>query len=117
MRTAIAWFFVVSWSLLTSVAAAPLDPALQQELLALYDRYNKAIAAGKLADATALRTTPARVEIDKELKKGKKAQAEFIEMSKQMVPDSIEVLHATISRDGTQATILTLGARRPSQCT
>jgi hypothetical protein len=91
--------------------AAPLDLALQQQLLALYDQYNKAIQAGKLADATALRTAAARAEIEKELKKGKKAQAEFIEMSKQMTPDSVEALHATTSHDGTQATILTLGAR------
>jgi hypothetical protein len=94
------------------------DPALQQQLLALYDQYNKAIQAGKLADATALRTAASRAEIEKELKRGKKAQAEFIEMSKQMVPDSVEVLHATISRDAMQATILTLGARAiPAMCT
>lgn len=93
------------------VEAAPLDPALQQELLALYDRYNKAIVAGKLSDATALRSAAARAEIEKEMKKGKKAQAEMIEMAKQMVPDSVEVLHATLSHDSTQASILTLGTR------
>ena len=102
----------VFWFLLTGLAgAAPLDRVLQQQLLGLYDRYNKAIQSGKLTDATALRTAAARRAIEKELTKGKKAQAEFIEMSRQMAPDSIEVLHGTISRDGTEATILTLGAR------
>jgi len=31
--------------------AAPLDAGLQQQLMAVYDGYNKAIAAGKLPDA------------------------------------------------------------------
>ena len=108
----IATLCVTSWWLFAAAAgAAPLDATLQQQLLAIYDSYNKAIQAGKVADATALRSADSRADIDKELKKGKKAQAEFIEMSKQMIPDSIEVLHATISRDGTKATILTLGTR------
>ena len=39
--------------------AAPLDGALQTELLSLYDRYNKHLAAGRMKEAmAALETTP-----------------------------------------------------------
>src|SRR5215469_13723745 len=42
-------------------AGTPLGVAaqLQQQLVGIYDSYNKAIAAGKLPDAVALRTVPA----------------------------------------------------------
>lgn len=89
--------------------AAPLDLALQQELLALYDRYNKAIAAGKLQDALALRTDEVRVRAKKELKTAKQ-QRDMLEMAKGMVPESLQVLHATINRAGDKAEIMTVAS-------
>ena len=90
--------------------AAPLDAALQQQLLALFDSYNKAIAAGKLPDALALRSAEMRRQAETELKTAK-ARSEMLAMGKMMVPDSLEVLHATINAAGDKAHILTLATK------
>jgi len=90
--------------------AAPLDPTLQQQLLAIYDSYNRAIAAGKWPDALALRSDQMRERAKKEMKTAKQ-QREMLEMAKAMVPDSLEVLHATINRAGTEAQIMTVAAK------
>jgi hypothetical protein len=87
--------------------AKPLDPALQQQLVALYDSYNKAIAAGKLQDALAFRTTEARSKAQKEMKTPKDRQ-ELLTMAKQLIPDTLEVRHATISSTGNKAELLTV---------
>jgi hypothetical protein len=90
--------------------AAPLDAALQQQLLALFDSYNKAIAAGKLPDALALRSAEVRNEAEKELKTAK-GKSEMLAMAKMMAPDSLEVLHATINAAGDKAHIMTLASK------
>jgi len=52
-RSAIA----VALGLLAVAAhAKPMEPALPQQLLALYDRYNRAIEAGSVDQALALRS-------------------------------------------------------------
>ncbi len=94
-----------------AAAAAPLDPALQSELMELYDRHNAAIRAGKLTDAIDLRGAEARAQIQAEPKKPHKAQAALLKMARQMVPDRVEPLHATQTRDGRKATIVTLGTK------
>src|SRR5678815_226755 len=83
----------------TAALAVPLEPALQQELLGLYDRYNNAIAAGKLQDALALRTPEVQARAKKEMKSAKQ-QRDMLEMAKAMTPDSLQVQHATINRAG-----------------
>jgi hypothetical protein len=42
--------------------AGPLDAALQQQLLGIYDGYNNALLAGKLPDALKLRSAQTRAE-------------------------------------------------------
>ena len=91
--------------------AAPLDAALQSDLLALYARYNKALAAGNLKDAVALRTAGKQAEFKAELKRSPKAQSGLLAMARDMAPDSVEPLHATLSADGNAATIVTLGSK------
>jgi hypothetical protein len=88
-------------------AAKPLDPAVQQQLLSLYDSYNHAIKAGKLPDALALRATATRTEMQQELKTAKDRQS-FMAMSQAMVPDTIEVRHASINAAGDHAQLLLL---------
>ncbi|MEJ0018622.1 MAG: hypothetical protein WDN25_19100 [Acetobacteraceae bacterium] len=91
-------------------AAAPLDPALQQDLLALYDRYNKAILAGKLDAAMALRGQERQAQAKREMKTAKQKR-DMLEMAQAMTPDSIDVKHATINRAGDKAEIITVGAK------
>jgi hypothetical protein len=90
--------------------AKPLDPALQQQLLGIYDSYNRAVTAGKLPDAMALRSAATRAEMQKELKTPKDRQ-EFLAMGKAMVPDTVEVRHATIDAAGDHAQLLLLIAK------
>jgi hypothetical protein len=87
--------------------AKPLDPALQQQLLALYDDYNKAIAAGKLTEALAFRSAETRARAQKEMKTAKDRQ-EFLVMAKATIPDTMEVRHATINAAGDKAELLTV---------
>ena len=107
------WFLVLAAVLLAVVPpslAKPLDPALQQQLLALYDSYNKAIAAGKLPDALAIRAAATRAQADKEMKTAK-ARQEFLAMAKMMIPDTLEVRHASISAAGDKAQLLTVASK------
>jgi len=90
--------------------AKPLDTALQQQLLGIYDSYNRAITAGKLSDALALRSDSTRAEMQKELKTAKDRQS-FIAMSRAMVPDTVEVRHASINAAGDHAHLLLLIAK------
>jgi hypothetical protein len=69
--------------------AKPLDPPLQQQLLARYDSYNQAIAAGKLHDALAIRTAETRANATNEMSTAKGRQ-EFLAMAKLMIPDKLE---------------------------
>src|ERR1700692_3259140 len=90
--------------------AKPLDPALQQQLLGVYDGYNKAIAAGKLPDALALGRAGTRAKAQKELKTAKDRQ-EFLTMAKMMIPDTVEARHGTVSDDGDKARIITVASK------
>lgn len=89
--------------------AAPLDPAVQQELLGLYDRYNKAIMAGKLPEAAALRTASARKELL--ASKSKADRADTLMMARMMAPDQVAPIHASIAADGRSARIVTIGTK------
>jgi hypothetical protein len=105
MRTLLAFMFAL---LLASAAiAAPVDPAQRDAALAVFQAWNKAIAADKLNDATALRTAAVRARIAADTK----TQAQrhrIMAMLKSMLPDTVEVLHATQSKDGSRLTLITL---------
>jgi hypothetical protein len=93
-----------------ALLAKPLDPALQQQLLGVYDSYNKAIAAGKLPDALALRSADTRAKAQKEMKTARDRQ-EFLAMAKMMIPDTVEARHGTVSDDGDKARIITVASK------
>jgi hypothetical protein len=90
--------------------AKPLDPALQQQLLGIYDSYNRAIIAGKLPDAMALRPPAIRAEMQKGLKSAKDRQ-NFQTMIRMTQPDSLEVRHASIDTSGDHAVLLVLATK------
>ena len=94
-----------------TASAAPLDASLQADLLALYAQYNKALAAGSLKDAVALRTAEKQAEFRAETKRSAKAQANLLAMAGDLAPESVEPQHATLSADGLAATIITIGSK------
>jgi len=87
--------------------AAPLDPALQQQLLDIYDAYNKALLAGKVPDAMKLRSATVRAQAQKEMP-NEAARQRFLAMAKTMVPDSLQVVHATTNAAASKASIITV---------
>jgi len=90
--------------------SAPLDPALQQQLLDIYNRYNRALAAGKLDEAMQLRTAAVRQEMQKDLKDKKQREA-FLAFAKDVIPDSLEVRKGTLATDGNRASIATIASK------
>ncbi|HYL74555.1 MAG TPA: hypothetical protein VEU96_10140 [Bryobacteraceae bacterium] len=90
---------------------APMPPDLQKRLLELYDRYNKTIQAGKLDDALALRSTDIVKELRGDLKTPTDRQG-FLDFSQATIPDKIELLHATASKDGTKASLFTIASKK-----
>ncbi len=90
--------------------AAPMDPALQQQLLGVYDSYNKDLLAGKVADAIKLRSAETRASAAKEMPTAA-AQQRFLAMAKTMIPDGLQPLHASINAAGDKASIITLGSK------
>src|SRR5258708_5545460 len=98
-------------SLALPLQPATMDPDLKKLLLALYDRYNKTIQAGKLEAALALRSADVVKELRHELKTPSDVQG-FLEFSQATIPDNLEVLHAAASKDGTKATLLTIASKK-----
>lgn len=95
----------------SSAHAAPMDGPLQQQLLALYSRYNTAIAAGKLETALALRSTAVRTALASQLKTAKDQQ-DYLAGAKVMVPDRLELRHASVSDTGDKALLIVLADKR-----
>jgi len=90
--------------------ARPLDAALQQQLLGVYDSYNKAIVAGKLPEALALRSAEVQKQAQQQTKTAN-SKRELLTMAKTMVPDALEVVHASINAAGDKANIITVAAK------
>lgn len=104
--------FALAWALATTtLEAAPLDPALRTQLLAIYDDYNRAIAAGRIDEALALRSEEARRRFRREVTNAKERR-EFLELSRLMVPDGLEARHATLAKDGERASILAIARKQ-----
>ena len=100
------------WSPIAHTAlAAPLDPALQAQLLQIFESYNKAVAAGKVEEALAFRSQEAQTTIKKELA-GPEKRKEFLDLSAMMIPDKVEVKHSNLAEDGNSASILTLASKK-----
>jgi hypothetical protein len=94
----------------TRALAAPLDPALQAQLMQTYGDYNQAIRAGKLDQAMALRDNDTRQSMQKDLASGGK-RSELLAFARAGVPDSVEVRHASLSKDGATASIIVLAKK------
>lgn len=110
LKSALAAVMIAVSSLATAAWAGPLDPALQVQLLRLYDSYNKAIATGKLDEAVAMRSRQAREDIRKDMGSAS-ARKEFLEFSVDVIPDTVEVKRTTLSKDGATAAILVIARR------
>lgn len=91
--------------------AAPMDGPLQQQLLALYNRYNAAIAGGKLETALALRSTAVRTTLAAQLKTAKDQQ-DYLAGAKEMVPDRLELRHASVNEASDKALLIVLATKR-----
>jgi hypothetical protein len=94
----------------TLPAAAPLDAALQEQLLGLFASYNQAIAAGRLHEAEGMRSAEVRQEMAEALNDEKNRQ-DFLASAMQEIPDKVEVRHASLAKDGNHATILTVASK------
>jgi hypothetical protein len=86
--------------------AAPVDPALQKQLLAIYDEFNATIAKGDYQKAVAQRSSASQKLFREQLKTAQDRKA-FMEMSKAVTPDSVQVVHSKLSKDGNKAALIT----------
>ena len=91
--------------------AAPLDAALQTQLMQLYDRHNQAIAAGKVDEAVAMRSSEPRKAIRPYLASPAKRR-ELVEILKQGIPETIDVKHGSLAKDGKSAMILIVATQK-----
>ena len=111
-RRALAGFLslFVLGILTTPLRAASLDPALQEHLLGIYHDYNRAVAAGDIEAALRLRGAEAAGQLRREIA-DRKRRREFLDLSRQMTPDSVEVRHGSLSGDGARASLITLARK------
>ena len=91
-------------------AAAPVDPAVQAEAMAVYERWNKAVAAGKLKDGLPLRSSKARGMLAAEAKTPA-AEKRVVGMLQGIAPERVEVLHAKLNRAGTELDVVTVASK------
>ena len=105
MRTLLAC--MLGLLLAATAVAAPVEPTQREAVLAVYAAWNKAIAAGKLNDALALRTADRRARFAPDIKTAAQRK-QVTDLLKSMLPDSVEVLRASQSKDGTKITLNTV---------
>ena len=82
-----------------------MDGAQQQQLLASYDRYNRAIAAGHLDEALSLRSAAVRTALTQQFKTPKDRQ-DYLAGAGQMVPDRLELRHASMNDAADKALLI-----------
>jgi hypothetical protein len=87
--------------------AAPLDALTQQQLLGIFDSFDKAIVSGKLDAAMALMSGTFRNRIQYHLKTADDRRG-ALAMARMMVPDDITVVHSFINPPGTRARLVTV---------
>ncbi len=93
--------------------AAPPDPAQRDAALAVFHAWNKAIAAGRLDEAVALRSAAMRAQIAPDIATAAQ-RTQVLEFLKAMLPDTVDVERATQSKDGKKLTLHTVvGATVP----
>jgi len=93
--------------------ARPMDPATQRQLLALFTSYNRAIEAGNIDQAMALRTDDVRTAAMPHLQ-SPNDRAAFLGDAREMVPDQMQVRHASINDAGDKALMIVLASKAVS---
>ena len=108
-----ALLLLVMLCLAIPAQARPMDPTTQQQLLALFTSYNRAIEAGNLDQAMALRTDDVRTAATPHLQ-SPKDRDDFLANAREMVPDQMQVRHASINDAGDKALIILLASKAVS---
>jgi hypothetical protein len=106
---AVGLFALAALTLMVPVGAGPawgrpMDGALQQQLMAVYHRYNQAIAAGNLDAALAMRSGAVRTALEQRLKTPKDRD-DYLAGARDLVPDKLELRHASVD-DATEKALL-----------
>jgi hypothetical protein len=108
-----ALFLLVMLCLAVPAQARPLEPAMQQQLLAVFTRYNRAIEAGNIDHAMALRTDAVRAAAMPHLQ-SPSDRAGFLAEAREMVPDQMQFRHAAINAGGDKALLVLLANKTVS---
>lgn len=93
--------------------ARPMEPPLPQQLLALYGRYNRDIEAGNVDQALALRSDAARAAVTQAMKT-QQDRTDFLNASREMVPEGLDLEHASINNAGDKALLIVLATKTQS---
>jgi hypothetical protein len=83
----------------------PMDGALQRQLQMLYSRYNQEITAGRLNAALALRSSASEAALEQQFKTAKDRQ-DYLAGAAQMVPDQLELRHASVDDASEKALLI-----------
>lgn len=93
--------------------ARSMDTATQQQLLALFTRYNHAIAAGNIEQAMALRSDAIRTALTPHLQ-SPQDRAGFLADAREMIPDHVQIRHAGVNKAGDRALLIVLADKTVS---
>ena len=104
MKKLICAFTLATSLFIGSAEAAPLDPALQGELLKVYEAFNAAVKKGDFKAAMATRDQESRKSIEKQVKSDKQRK-DFIDQNRMMLPTKVEVQDGWRSEGGGEAEI------------
>ena len=102
-RVALATILVLAGS----ASAEPMARSQQEQLLVLFQRYNRAIEAGDVNQAIALRTQAVRTELTPHLDTPQE-RADFLNASREMLPERQQPLHASLNGSGDKALLILL---------
>jgi hypothetical protein len=102
MRTLLFALAIWSGVLAAPAGAAPIDPALQAELLKIYESFNAAVRKGDFKAAIATRDRESRASIEKHLRT-EKQRKDFIAQNRAMLPTRLEVQEGEVIGGGDAA--------------
>ena len=94
-------------------AARPMNGVQQKQLLAVFARYNRAIEAGNLDQALGLRTAAVQTVLTQQFKTPND-RTNFLNVSRDMVPERVEVMHASVNDAGDKALLILLASKTVS---
>ncbi len=108
-----ALLLLVMFWLAVPAQARPLESAMQRQLLAVFARYNRAIEAGNIDQAMALRTDAVRAALAPHLQ-APNDRAAFLADAREMVPEQMQFRHAAINDAGDKALVILLANKTVS---